>query len=116
MTRSPSTTRTMRNTPWVAGCCGAMLMLKSMVSNSRSSSGCWSIATLLAPFFRHDFDTGAGWDVAGAAHLGAQLRALPFFQRRQRVVFAQREVVQHVVRQQDGHQVGMALEHDAEHV
>src|SRR3990172_3350671 len=195
-TLSPSTTRTMRKTPWVAGCCGPTLMLRSIVSSScsvivgskaTSRSACpgfqpavprchhrlgiarallcppseglhpsvlpegarWrkrchcepsaqrrrgnlalsetrrsghsSIVSppprLLLPLgCRFDLEAGAGRDVAGAAHGRAQHLALPLLQRRQRVVLAQRVVVQHVVRQEEGHQVGMPLEDDAEHV
>src|SRR4030042_2636352 len=35
-TSSPSTVRTMRKTPWVAGCCGPTLKLTSIVSSWRS--------------------------------------------------------------------------------
>src|SRR3990172_1803359 len=47
-TCSPSTVRTMRKTPWVAGCCGPTLTLRSIVSSSRSWGGRYSVVTPLA--------------------------------------------------------------------
>src|SRR5436190_8535035 len=141
--------RTMRKTPWVAGCCGPMLMLRSIVSSwseyaRRSECGSFTATVaplptprqtgsraagqkttllpvaccLLLPLSRLflggclDFEAGAGWDVAGAAHFRPECFALPLFQRRKRVVFAHRVVVEHIVWKEDGHQVGMALEDD----
>src|SRR3972149_11520254 len=40
---SPSTVRTMRKTPWVAGCCGPTLTLRSIVSSSRSWGARYSV-------------------------------------------------------------------------
>src|SRR3972149_5675640 len=40
---SPSTVRTMRKTPWVAGCWGPTLTLRSIVSSSRSWGGRYSV-------------------------------------------------------------------------
>src|SRR3990172_12766358 len=42
-TCSPSTVRTMRKTPWVAGCCGPTLTLRSIVSSSRSWGARYSV-------------------------------------------------------------------------
>src|SRR3990172_2004258 len=47
-TCSPSTVRTMRKTPWVAGCCGPTFTLRSIVSSSRSWGGRYSVVTPLA--------------------------------------------------------------------
>src|SRR3990172_3440056 len=47
-TCSPSTVRTMRKTPWVAGCWGPTLTLRSIVSSSRSWGGRYSVAIPLA--------------------------------------------------------------------
>src|SRR3972149_1007002 len=47
-TCSPSTVRTMRKTPWVAGCCGPTFTLRSIVSSSRSWGGRYSVVTRLA--------------------------------------------------------------------
>src|SRR3989304_7742994 len=41
---SPSTVSTMRNTPWVAGCCGPTLTLTSIVSSSFSWGTRYSVA------------------------------------------------------------------------
>src|SRR3972149_4225866 len=43
-TCSPSTVRIMRNTPWVAGCCGPTLTLTSIVSSSCSWGTRYSVA------------------------------------------------------------------------
>src|SRR5581483_9538399 len=130
-TSSPSTRRTMRNTPWVAGCCGPMLMLRSIVSSSCSigtASRSTAMSDLVAPGWRRALAedrpagrlrpsprpcsllvldrryvvTGAGGYVAGLGHVRAQLLALPLLERRQRVLLAQREVVEHVFGQEDG--------------
>src|SRR3989337_2608881 len=42
-TCSPSTVSTMRKTPWVAGCCGPTLTLRSIVSSSRSWGARYSV-------------------------------------------------------------------------
>src|SRR3990170_2235257 len=47
-TCSPSTVRTMRKTPWVAGCCGPTFTLRSIVSSSRSWGGRYSVVTPVA--------------------------------------------------------------------
>src|SRR3990172_5056219 len=47
-TCSPSTVRTMRKTPWVAGCWGPTLTLRSIVSRSRSWGGRYSVVIRLS--------------------------------------------------------------------
>src|SRR3990172_1737699 len=47
-TCSPSTVRTIRKTPWVAGCWGPTLTLRSIVSSSRSWGGRYSVVMRLA--------------------------------------------------------------------
>src|SRR3989304_2482485 len=47
-TCSPSTVRTMRKTPGVAGCCGPTLTLRSIVSSSRSWGARYSVVMRLA--------------------------------------------------------------------
>src|SRR3990170_6496 len=50
-TCSPSTVSTMRNTPWVAGCCGPTLTLRSNVSSSRSWGTRYSVVMPLSALF-----------------------------------------------------------------
>src|SRR4029079_8559478 len=94
-TFSPATTSTMRNTPCVLGCCGPMLMGMSMTSGASCSM------TMLLVTFARAF---------------AQVLALPLLDLLQRIVLAEREVVGHVVRQQQGHEVPVPFEVDPEHV
>src|SRR5262245_6387011 len=48
-TTSPSSSRTRRNTPWAAGCCGPKLMVKLRSSVSAMASLSFPVARLLVP-------------------------------------------------------------------
>src|SRR4030067_2201053 len=74
-TSSPSTVRTMRKTPWVAGCCGPTLKLTSIVSSSRSMV--MSHCSLRVK--TRSFHPSCGFQSAGVFHLLALLHGLQGF-------------------------------------
>src|SRR6266851_3470140 len=111
-TLSPSSLRITRSTPWVAGCCGPMLMTSSLASRNgfsgaSRSSGESVFGSVIASFEPCFFSLAA---------LNSQVDLHPFVVLLQdAVVFAQRMPLP-AVGQQNAFHVGMSVELDAKHV
>src|SRR6266851_3285230 len=112
ITLSPSSLRITRSTPWVAGCCGPMLMTSSLASRNgfsgaSRSSGESVFGSVIASFEPCFFSLAA---------LNSQVDLHPFVILLQdAVVFAQRMSLPSVG-QQNAFHVGMSVELDAKHV
>src|SRR5215218_11222198 len=109
-TSSPSSVQNRRSTPWVAGCCGPMLTVKSSVSGSSSSTGVSAVPVIGS--------SSSEWTIGGSVIPAGQLVLV---EGEQDGLAAHREVAPLrealvVLGHEDPPQVRMPLEHDAEHV
>src|SRR3954451_10962234 len=119
-TYSPSSVTSRRSTPCVAGWCGPMLSVKSSVSGCSSvpdsgASG-WSSRSIVIERSRSRYGT-----LVGSGVLVIPARLLVLVEGEDHRLAALREVAPLgvalvVLRHEDPAHVGMALEHDAEHV
>src|SRR5580658_185274 len=113
-TFSPSSRKITRNTPWVAGCCGPILMTSSFASRNvlsgvSRSSGESEVGSVIARWL-----VVSRWFLLSA--LNSQVDLYPLIVLLQNsVVFAQRMSLPSIGQQNPLH-VRMAVELDAEHV